>query len=308
VVAADGSTVVGIGEVLWDMLPGGRRLGGAPCNVLIHLKRLGHRAVYVTAVGADDPGIDARRSLEALGIDTSCVATAASPTARAEVELGEDGTPYFTIEPGGAYESVDLSRADVARVARADPVALVYGTLAQRSAGVRRSTAELAGALPDAVRLYDVNLRAGLWDPGLVVGLAGMPSFIKMSREEAAVIAPLFDVPWPGTERFCRALRARLELRGVAVTAGAGAAALLIEDVYIERRPPPVVVVVDTVGSGDAFAAALVDGLVTGASADAILRRSVSLGALVASKAGATPDWSRAELAQVEASADASEV
>jgi fructokinase len=307
VVAADGSTVVGIGEVLWDMLPGGRRLGGAPCNVLIHLKRLGHRAVYVTAVGADDPGIDARRSLEALGIDTSYVATAARPTARAEVEVGEDGTPHFTIDPGGAYESVDLSRADVARLASGGAVALVYGTLAQRSRTVRRSTAELVAAVPQALRFYDVNLRSGLWDPELIVSVAGTASFIKMSHQEAAVIAPLFDVPWPGTERFCRALRGRLELRGVAVTAGAGPAALLIEDVYVESRPPPVVVV-DTVGSGDAFAAALVDGLVAGRPADAILRRSVILGALVASRAGATPDWSRAELAQVEASADASEV
>ena len=182
----------------------------------------------------------------------------------------------------------------------------MYGTLAQRSASMRRSTADLAGALPHALRFYDVNLRAGLWDPELIVGLAGMASFIKMSHEEAAVIAPLFDVPWPGTERFCRALRARLDLRGVAVTAGAGPAALLIEDVYIERRPPPVVVI-DTVGSGDAFAAALVDGLVAGASADAILRRSVSLGALVASMAGAMPVWNPSELATIEASADAAE-
>lgn len=298
-----GSTVLGIGEILWDMLPGGRRLGGAPGNVLVHLARLGHPVTYITAVGADDLGTEARRVLETLGVDTSFVATTGAPTGRAEVTLAEDGTPRFTIRPGGAYESVDLGGAEIARLVAADPVALVFGTLAQRSPSLRRSTVDLVAALPRALRLYDVNLRTGLWDPGLVRSVAGMASVIKMSREEAAVIAPLFDVPWPGTERFSRALRTRLRQRGVAVTAGADPAGLLVDDVYVERRPP-VVAVVDTVGSGDAFAAALVDGLLAGAPADAILRRAVSLGALVASRAGATPAWTTTELAAIEASAE----
>lgn len=299
-----GSTVLGIGEILWDMLPGGRRLGGAPGNVLVHLKRLGHRVTYITAVGADDLGTEARQALEALGLDTSFVATANAPTGRAEVALGDDGTPRFAIRPGSAYESVDLAREDVARLVATRPAALVFGTLAQRSRTLRRSTVELAAAMPQALRVYDVNLRDGLWDPELIRTVAGAASFIKMNRDEAAVVAPLFDVPWPGTEGFCRALGALLQLRGVAVTAGADPAGLLVADEYVEWRPPAVPVI-DTVGSGDAFAAGLVDGLLDGAPAPAILRRALSIGALIASRAGATPAWTAAELAGVEASADA---
>jgi fructokinase len=166
---------------------------------------------------------------------------------------------------------------------------------------------DLAAAMPQAVRLYDVNLRDGLWDPELIRSVAGAASVIKMDREEAAIIAPLFGVPWPGTEWFCRALGTRLDLRGIAVTAGPDTAALLVDDAYVERRPP-VVAVADTVGSGDAFAAALVDGLLAGGPADAILRRAVSLGALIASRPGATPPWTTAELAAIEAAADTADV
>jgi fructokinase len=291
--------VVGIGEVLWDLLPDGPRLGGAPCNVLVHLRRLGHRAAYVTAVGRDELGAAATRELAAHGLDTSFVATAAAPTGRATVELDAAGAPRFSIVPGAAYEEVDLTREDLARLAATAPAALVFGTLAQRSATLRRSTRELALALPDGVRLYDINLRTGLWDPALVADLAATATVVKMNDDEAAVVAPFLGATWPGTERFCRELTGRLGLRGVAVTAGAAGGALLIDDVFVESRAPRVPVV-DTIGSGDAFAAALVDGLLAGRTAEAILRRSIALGALVATRPGAIPAWDVEELAAVE--------
>jgi fructokinase len=299
-----GSPVIGIGEVLWDLLTDAPRLGGAPCNVLVHLRRLGHEVALVSAVGRDDLGRAAVLELAVAGVDTSSVATVSSPTGRAEVVLAADGTAGFSIASGGAYESVDLTAIEIARLARTSPAALVFGTLAQRSSTVRRSTVELAAALPDAVRLYDVNLRSGLWDQDLVGRLAAIATFVKMNRDEAAVVAPFFGVPWPGTEQFCRALRHRLGLRGVAVTAGASGAALLVDDEFVELPAVPVAVV-DTIGSGDAFAAALVDGLIADRPATAILRRSIALGALVATRAGATPAWAASDLAALEAESGA---
>lgn len=295
-----GSPVVGIGEALWDLLPDAPQLGGAPCNVLVHLRRLGHPVALVSAVGADALGDAALHELDSEGVDTSFVARVSSPTGRAEVVLDADGTPGFSIVPGGAYESVNLTAVEVAGLARTSPGALVYGTLAQRSPTVRRSTADVVAALPHAVRFFDVNLRAGLWDADLVVELAAMASFMKMNREEAAVVAPLFDMAWPGTERFCRALRDRLGLRGVAVTAGPSGAALLLGDDFVAMRAVPVAVV-DTIGSGDAFAAALVDGILADRPATSILRRSIALGALVATRAGAMPAWETSELEVLEA-------
>jgi fructokinase len=299
-----GAPVIGIGEVLWDLLADGPRLGGAPCNVLVHLRRLGHPVALVSAVGADELGAAAIRELDSVGVDTSYLATVSSPTGRAEVVLAADGSPGFSIVPGGAFESVDLTAVDVTTLARLSPGAMVYGTLAQRSPTMARSTAEVAAALPDAIRLYDVNLRPGLWDPDLVGRLAAIATFVKMNRDEAAALAPFFDVPWPGTEKFCRALRRRLDLRGVAVTAGASGAAVLLGDDFVEL-PAVTVGVVDTIGSGDAFAAALVDGILAHRPAKAILLRSIVLGALVATGAGATPAWEASELAALEDEAEA---
>jgi fructokinase len=297
---AAGSPVVGIGEILWDLLPDGPRLGGAPCNVLVHLASLGHRAAYITAVGQDSLGAAAREELEALGLDTSFVVSSPLPTGRAEVEIDADGVPRFSLVPGSAYEAIDLSTDDVTSIVERQPRALVFGTLAQCSDTVRRSTRRLATALPDALRLYDVNLREGLWNRDLIVELAGLASVIKLNRDEAATIAPFFDIAWPDTERFCRSLADRLGIRAVAVTAGGAGASLLLDGVFVEARAPAVVVV-DTIGSGDAFGAALVDGILAGAPASAIIRRSISLGALIATKPGGTPAWDAAELAAIEA-------
>src|SRR5439155_8538831 len=118
-------------------------------------------------------------------------------------------------------------------------------------------------------------------------------------EEEAGTIAPLFGAPWPDVEQFCRFLSVNFGLRGVAVTAGGSGASLLLDDVFAQA-PAPSVVVADTIGSGDAFAAALVDGILAGAPTETILRRSISLGALVASYAGAMPAWDAAELAALE--------
>jgi fructokinase len=123
---------------------------------------------------------------------------------------------------------------------------------------------------------------------------------VKLNEDEAAAIAPLLGADWLGTERFCRTLAARLSLRAVSVTAGAAGACLLLDDAFVAATAPSVDVV-DTIGSGDAFGAALVDGILAGVPADAVLRRSISLGALVATRPGGTPAWQPAELAAIEA-------
>src|ERR1700730_17972720 len=124
----------GIGEVLWDLLPDGSRLGGAPLNVLINLKRLGHQVTYVTGVGRDALGEAAMRHMAALGVDTSFVEVSADqPTGTAGVELDADGVPTFTIARPAAYDAVHLSSADLSRIAESRPRALIYGTLAQQT-------------------------------------------------------------------------------------------------------------------------------------------------------------------------------
>jgi fructokinase len=137
---------VGIGELLWDLLPDGPRLGGAPCNVLINLVRLGHRATYVTGVGRDDLGRAALRQLIALGVETSLVAIVDDrPTGTARVDLDADGVPVFSIVRPAAYDALELLSADLAAIAGSEAGALIYGTLAQQTPAVRRSLAHSSG-------------------------------------------------------------------------------------------------------------------------------------------------------------------
>jgi fructokinase len=293
--------VVGIGELLWDVLPDGSRLGGAPCNVLVNLVRLGHSATYITAVGADEPGRDALVQLDALGVDSSFIATLdGQTTGTAHVDLDADGVPAFSIVRPAAYDAIELSPADVARIVRSGPGALVFGTLAQQTAGVRASTRLVVSACAGALRLYDVNLREGCWDEALVRELAELASVIKLNEQEALTIGSLVGVPVSNTEALCGGLATRLGLRGVAITAGESGASLLLDGIFA-RAPAPDISVVDTIGAGDAFSAALIDGIARGASAEAVVRRANALGGLIASRPGATPFWTLTELAALEA-------
>jgi fructokinase len=293
--------VVGIGELLWDLLPDGPRLGGAPCNVIVNLVRLGHAASYITAVGDDELGRAALLQLAAVGVDASFIVTLAGhATGTARVELDDDGVPGFTIARPAAYDAIELSPADVDSIVRSHPRALVFGTLAQQAAAVRHSTLRLAAACADAIRLYDVNLREGGWDEALVRELAELASVIKLNEQEARTIGSLFGVPASDTEALCAGLATRLGLRGVAITAGKSGASLLLDGIFA-RAAAPDVHVVDTIGSGDAFSAALIDGIARGASAEAAVRRANALGGLIAARPGATPRWTLAELGALEA-------
>jgi fructokinase len=291
---------VGIGELLWDLLPGGPRLGGAPLNVLINLRRLGHRVTYITGVGRDELGEAALRHLVSLGVDTAFVTVSEDyPTGTARVELDTDGVPTFTIARPAAYDAVHLSPAELTRIAEDRPRALVYGTLAQQMDRVRTSLRDLSSMVSGEIRLYDVNLRQDVWDAGLVRELAQMASVIKLNQQEAEVIGAMFDVESTDMELLCRGLAARLGLDGVAVTAGADGASVLLGEVFA-HAPAPRVEVHDTVGSGDAFSAAFIDGIASGARVAGIVRRATALGALVASRPGATPAWTLDELAALE--------
>ena len=291
--------LIGIGEVLWDLLPEGPTLGGAPCNVMVNLTRLGYDAAFVTAVGEDELGTAARRALVALGLDTSFVLAVERPTGRAEVVIDSDGVPEFRIASHVAYEAIDLAAADIATLASSRPRAIVYGTLAQRSPLVRNTTAALCRALPDALGVYDVNLRHGLWDDELVRALASMASVVKVNEEEAKLLAPVFGAPWPGPKTFSQALAATHGLRAVAVTAGPNGASLLLDGEFAEA-PAPEVDVADTIGAGDAFTAGMIDGILRNLPSDVVLGRSISLGTLVASRPGAMPAWTVEDLRELE--------
>ena len=291
---AEGRTaphVVGIGELLWDILPAGERLGGAPFNVVAHLRRFGWSARFISAVGADEYGRRALAEVDRLGIDSSSIAINDLPTGVVRVVLDEVGAPRYAIQSPAAYESIP-AWADYGRHA---PDLLVFGSLAQCFAEVRAATRRLANIAANALRLFDVNLRLDRWTVALVADLLDLATVVKLNEDEWRTLSAPLDLPVHSVESFARALADRHALRAVCVTRGAMGAGLLLGGRYVEA-PAPLVRVVDTVGAGDAFAAALAHGVFQGWPASETLAVANRLGSLVASRAGASPNWRPDEL------------
>jgi fructokinase len=284
------TSVLGIGELLWDLRPDGAAIGGAPFNATAWLSDLGYRTAYATAVGRDELGDAAVRELRARGIETCLVArTDGIPTGVAHVQVQADGSPTFELVSPAAYEALALDDVTLETIVEADPAIVVIGTLAHRSPGLLESTRRLLTRLPDAICVYDVNLREGCWSQELIVILAELATVLKLSGGEAETFARVLGARWRGVEHFCRDIAARFALRAVAVTDGPRQTALLFDDVFATRPPEPVQVV-DSIGSGDAFTAGLADGVFRRLQPDALLGWANGLGGRAASIPGALPD------------------
>ena len=294
--------VLGIGEILWDLLPDGPRVGGAPFNVVAHLHRLGHEAALLTAVGDDDLGHRAMAAMTEAGISTALVRMSSRPTGTAGVELDAGGHAAFVIHSPAAYERATLGEPALARIRRTPPSAVVFGTLAQRAPAVRAATRAVLEAGPTALRVYDVNLRDGTWTVPLVEELLGDASVLKLNDGEVRVLAPLLGFP-AGELEFAGAAAARFGLDVVCVTRGGNGAMLWAGGVVTEAAGARIRVA-DTIGAGDAFTAGLVDGLVCGRPPGEILATANALGAYVATRAGAIPAWTREDLVALGAVLD----
>ena len=286
--------VLAVGEVLWDLFPDGPILGGAPLNLAVHLRRLDRASAILTAVGDDEPGRQARREIENLGFEPDWIqASSRYATGTALVEL-KGVSPTFEIARPAAYDDISMDRETLREIVRAAPVAIVIGTLAQQSRQTRAVTVAVLDACLSAVRFYDANLRDG-WDGDLVNELLGSSTVIKLNESEAQAIAGLRGLSAQDPREFIGHLAQETGARAVCITRGSDGAVLFLDGHVVEGLPPAVMPV-DTVGAGDAFAAALLDGILSHEDPGPILRRAIALGAVVASRRGATPDWDRAEL------------
>ncbi len=276
-------TILSIGEILWDVYPDSKRLGGAPFNFAVHAHRLGHRVLFLSAVGDDGLGLAAREKAAALGLDTEFIQVApGNATGHVTVRLDTGGQPDYTIHRPAAYDFLKLDSAQLARIAALRPEWLYFGTLYQMHAGAHRELRRLIEALPATRRFYDVNLRRASYTPELVRESFALAHAVKINHEEA-VLFPDFGGAW-----------------AAAVTAGERGSEIRIGDDRAQCPAYPVKVA-DAVGAGDAFAAAFLHGIGQGWSAARTGDFANRLGALVASRAGAVPEWTPAELDALKA-------
>ena len=292
--AQNSTRMLVVGEILWDLFPSSTLLGGAPLNFAAHATRLGYQPLLISAVGDDDLGRRARVAVQALGLNTSMLqVTTRWPTGTALINLDPLGHPTFSIPRPAAYDAAALTEADRLRLADWAPAWVYYGTLfASRDEG-KRTLLQLLANLPDALRFYDVNLRPGFDSPALVRELLSLASVVKLNEAELQAVSQFNSLPYD-VESFCRAGVARYGWQAVCVTLGARGCAVLAGNEYVVADGHPVKVA-DTVGAGDAFAAAFVHGLSRHWDSKTIAVFANRVGAIVASRPGAIPDWSLAE-------------
>jgi fructokinase len=286
-IKSDGYRVIGIGEILWDILPSGKQLGGAPANFACHARALGAHSRVISRVGRDSLGAEILQRLQALGLSTEEIQVDPSaPTGTVSVELSVDGQPRFTIHENVAWDSLALEKSALAAVAEADAVS--FGTLAQRREPARSTIqALLAAVRPAALRILDINLRQNYFSRDIIETSLRLANVVKFNDAELPVLAELLDLLGSVRQQIEQLARQHAQ-RLVCLTRGAHGSLLFAEGQWADDPSQPVAVK-DTVGAGDAFTAALAMGVLAGKPLDAINRRANQVARYVCSCEGATP-------------------
>lgn len=280
--------VVGIGEILWDILPGGKQLGGAPANFAYHALAMGGKGIVVSSVGRDKLGEEVLKRLEELGIDCSFVVVDPDhPTGTVTVELDGMGKPSYAIHEGAAWDFIPLNR-NLLNLAT-EIHAVCFGSLCQRSETSRKTIARFLGETPpQCIRVFDINLRRPHFNRKTLHTLLKESDVLKLNEEELAEVADLFGMKGSQGDILSR-LTERYNLRLIALTRGACGSRLYAQGEFVDH-PGCSTAIVDTVGAGDSFTAAVTMGLLLGRPLDWISEHANRVASFVCSQRGGTPD------------------
>lgn len=283
--------IVSIGEVLWDVVGGQEHLGGAPFNFAAHLSKLSHHVSFISAVGFDDRGDRILRRMGEMGLSARFVSRVSDcPTGSASVTLDEQRQPRFVIHRPAAYDFPQLTESDLEALANGRPDWIYFGTLMEMNPAAKQVTMRLLDSIAGARKFYDVNLRKDSYEPDLVLELLSRATAVKLNDDEVALLGRAYGWPCDSLEGFCREAAGKFSWETVCITRAQHGCALLTRGEYFEAEGYPVKVV-DAVGAGDAFAAAFIHGLGNGWPPARIADFANRVGALVASRAGAIPEW-----------------
>ena len=279
-----------LGEILWDVLPGGKALGGAPANAAWHLSQLGADARIVSAVGDDELGREILDRLSAMGLDAGCVSVLPGvPTSTVDAVVGPDGAATYTIHENAAWDTLPVSRDVLALAARAD--AVNFGSLAQRSAAGRAAThACLDAANPDAIKLFDINLRPPFIDAETLDRSLSRATVAKMNHDELPALSGLFGWTRAPENAMARLMEAYPNLRHVVVTRAENGAWWRTWDTLYTCPSGKIKTLVDTIGAGDCVTAAVAMGLLKHWKPQQILETAMEAAAFVCGSRGGTPE------------------
>ena len=281
-----GKFVIGIGEALWDMLPEGKKLGGAPANFAYHASQFGHEAIAVSAIGQDKLGEEIVEALEEHRLPYH-LDRVEYPTGTVQVTLDAQGVPQYEIKTDVAWDNIPYTK-ELAALA-ADCKAVCFGSLAQRNAVSRESISLFLDAVPeDCLKVFDINLRQDFYGKEVLEESFRRCTILKINDEELVVIARMFQLPGLSLEDKCRSLIKTYGLQMLILTCGVNGSYVFYEG-GMSFLDTPKVQVADTVGAGDSFTGAFVASLLNGKTVPEAHETAVKVSAFVCTRSVAMP-------------------
>lgn len=280
--------VVGMGEALWDVLPEGKKLGGAPANFAYHVSQFGLESRVVSAVGEDKLGaeiLENFRQKQLYGL----IETVPYPTGTVQVELDAEGVPCYDIKEGVAWDNIPYTQA-LEGLAR-QTSAVCFGSLAQRSVVSRQTIHRFLDAMPDdadTLRIFDINLRQSFYTKEILCDSFKRCNVLKINDEELVTVSRMFGYPGIDLQDKCWILLAKYNLKMLILTCGVNGSYVFTPG-HISFVETPKVQVADTVGAGDSFTAAFTSAILRGRSVAEAHRLAVDTSAYVCTQQGAMP-------------------
>ena len=280
--------VVGMGEALWDVLPEGKKLGGAPANFAYHVSQLGLDSCVVSAVGDDKLGHELMDNLNGRGMQC-LIEQVPYPTGTVQVELDEAGIPCYDIKENVAWDNIPFTPRLEALALRTQ--AVCFGSLAQRSIVSRETINRFLDLMPDGdgqLKIFDVNLRQSFYTKDVLCASMRKCNILKINDEELVTVSRMFGYPGIDLQDKCWLLLGKYNLRMLILTCGVNGSYVFTpgEFSFVET---PRVQVADTVGAGDSFTAAFVASILKGKTVAEAHRRAVAVSAYVCTQNGAMP-------------------
>ena len=283
----ENTIVVGMGEALWDVLPEGKKIGGAPANFAYHVSQFGLNSRVVSAVGDDKLGMEILDNFREKKLN-AMVEIVPYPTGTVQVELDAEGVPCYDIKEGVAWDNIPYTPAleDLAKHTKA----VCFGSLAQRSVVSRDTINRFIDAMPaeDTLKIFDINLRQGFYTKEILCNSFSKCNILKINDEELVTVSRMFGYPGIDLQDKCWILLAKYNLKMLILTCGVNGSYVFTPG-NVSFVETPRVEVADTVGAGDSFTAAFVSSILSGLSIGEALKLAVETSAYVCTQNGAMP-------------------
>lgn len=280
--------VVGMGEALWDVLPEGKKIGGAPANFAYHVSQFGFPSCVVSAIGDDALGKEIIENFTSKGLD-QLIAEVPYPTGTVQVEIDQTGIPLYDIKENVAWDNIPYTEHLDALAKRTK--AVCFGSLAQRNVVSRETINHFLDTMPkddDSLIVFDVNLRQGFYNKEILCKSMQNCNILKINDEELITVSRMFGYPGIDLQDKCWILLGKYNLKMLILTCGINGSYVFTPG-NVSFQPTPKVEVADTVGAGDSFTAAFIASILKGKSVTEAHTIAVKTSAYVCTQKGAMP-------------------